>query len=255
MRYYHSGINQYGHVKILAEEGVAGMINGKTAHQPKMQKALEEFDCPLVLDSGAFQGVTNLDKYIELVYDLRDRIEWYVVLDQLQNQFTTDLNQFLMEDAGLTPLWVYQVDGGTGLYMLYRKAKKYGFVGVGGLVKHAMSDAASLLDRIEKIGLVLAEARAEAHFFGIGSSMILRSFRDEPWFRSADSQKWLAGKRSHTLLTRSGDSINPPDRGLLFTGEECARQNIRQMERWLTDTKNDLFSPHLTPSASPEATY
>lgn len=220
-----------------------------------MRKALRDFDCPLVLDSGAFQGVTDVDAYIELVYDLKDRIQWYVVLDKMEDQCETDINMFTMENAGLNPLWVYQVDGERGLRHLYRRAKKYGFVGIGGLVKHAMSDAASLLDRIEKIGLVLSEANAEAHFFGIGSPTILRSFNGTSWFRSADSQKWLSGKRSHTLLTRSGESIRPPDRGLLFTGKECARQNIRQIERWLTDTTNDLFTPHLTPSASPEATY
>jgi len=230
MTYYHSGVNQYGHAKILDDEGVAGMVSATTITQPKMKKALKDFDLPLVLDSGGFQGYENVDEYIDIIHELSSRFRWYAVLDEIGCQFTADINMLIMEDAGLSPLWIYQVDGGTGLYHLKRQAKKYDFVGIGGLVQRSFSDPTHLVRMIQKIGSVLASVNAEAHFFGIGSPRILGQFYDADWFCSADSQKWVSGKRSRTIYTRQGETVSSAD--LSFSGEECARQNIRQIEDW-----------------------
>lgn len=53
MRYYHSGINSYALIRMLAKEGVAGTINARCAHQPAIQRRLEDFpDCLRALQRG-----------------------------------------------------------------------------------------------------------------------------------------------------------------------------------------------------------
>jgi hypothetical protein len=254
MVYYHSGVNQYDHLRILDEEGLRGMVSATTVAQPRMLEGLKTFDLELVLDSGAFQGFMDVDAYIQIVQRLEDRVTWYANLDVIGDQATSNRHQRIMEEAGLSPLWVYQVDGGFGLNHLRRHAERYQSVGIGGLVPHTRTSVARFIERMERLGAALEDAGAEAHFFGIGSPRVLKLFQAEPWFRSADSQKWLAGKRSHVLFTREGDSLQMQKVGLTFHGEECARQNLRQIERWASEPTSTLFTPHQSADVMPTPT-
>lgn len=240
MRYFHSGINSYALLKMLAEEGVAGMVNANCVMQPAIQRALEDFpELPLVLDSGAYQGESDLESYVDVLRQVHHRFEWCAGLDDLSSQHVTD--ERYLELTGIyffNCLWVYQLAGGqpaSHIEWARRELLTPGadLIGVGGCVGYARAHGQSaLMKRIEDVGRVLKETGLRAHFFGVGSPALLRAFSGADWFASADSSKFLAGKKARKIYRLDGSTINAQKSGLALTAMACAQQNVRQIERW-----------------------
>jgi hypothetical protein len=237
MMYYFSGVDRAAFIELLAREEAGGMVNAQIATQPAMIAAYERWPgVPLVLDSGAFQGVTDIDWYAEVMSQIGDRFEWCANLDVIGDQSASDRNWMTLKERDVSPLWVYQVQGGRDLKYLASVADVHRFIGVGGLVPLIKSNVSKALRLIEEVGRVLTRLRAQAHFFGVGSPMILAEFAGEEWFASADSQSWLCGFKARELITRDGRRVktNGPGLGLALLPEECAAQNIRQINAWLS---------------------
>lgn len=240
MRYYHSGVNSYDLFALLDQEGVAGMVNANCVMQPSIQRALEDFpDVPLVLDSGAYQGMDDLDAYVEVLRHVHNRFEWCAGLDDLQSQWVT--NERYLELTGLyffNALWVYQLEGGEpSSHIRWARANLLtpgaNLIGIGGCVAYGKRHGqAALMRRIEKIGQELSQTSLRAHFFGIGAPPVLQAFAGAEWFASADSTKYLAGKKGRKLYRLDGSTISAQKAGLALTQIQCAQQNIRQIERW-----------------------
>jgi len=192
------------------------MVNATVATQPGMKAAYERW--PEVPQVG-------------------NRFRWIANLDVIGDQQASDRNWMrLCDELDVCPLWVYQVEGGENLGHLQRWLKcRSGvgpMIGVGGLVPVIKRDLTEALRLIERIGQVL-QPWSKAHFFGVGSPVILREFGEEPWFASADSQSWLCGFKALELLTHSGSRLKTGAVGLELTREECAAQNIRQIHTWM----------------------
>lgn len=125
-----------------------------------------------------------------------------------------------------------QVEGGAGLPRLQEMVDQLGFVGIGGLVPVIKRDVSEALRLIGAVGEIL-QPRGRAHFFGVGSAVILAEFGGESWFESADSQSWLCGFKAQELIVRGGRRLKTDVAGIELTREECAAQNIRQIHTWL----------------------
>jgi hypothetical protein len=232
--YYFSGIDRAGFIEILAREGAAGMVNATVATQPAMKAAYRRYpEVPLVLDSGAFQGVDDIGWYGKVIHEVGERFEWCANLDVIGDQSGSDRNwRRLHQEMDCHPLWIYQVEGGASLKRLENEMDKR-LIGVGGLVpviKRSVDEAMYLIDAIGEI----LQPWSKAHFFGVSSARILAEFGREPWFASADSQSWLTGMKARELFTRDGRRIRCDDLGLEFSREECAAQNIRQIHTWMS---------------------
>ncbi len=234
MTYYFSGIDRVAFIELLAREGAAGMVNATVATQPAMKAAYRRFpEVPLVLDSGAFQGVDDVDWYASVIQEVGDRFEWIANLDVIGDQAASDDNRGRLRVMRCDPIWIYQVEGGEPISYLRKAFYDGGTVGIGGLVPVIKRDLSEALRLIESIGEIL-EPWDKAHFFGVGSPRILAEFGREPWFESADSQTWLCGFKSRELLTRDGHRMRCNRVGLELSRQECAAQNIRQVHRWLS---------------------
>ena len=236
-KYYFSGIDRASFVELLASEGAAGMVNARNATQPAMLAAYQRWpEIPLVLDSGAFQGVTDVTWYAKVVHEIGDRFTWVANLDVIGNQQASDENWLrLSDEMDVHPLWIYQVEGGEGLNHLRAWLDTRigtNTFGVGGLVPIIKANPQRAIQTIKTIGEVLEPWR-KAHFFGVGTSTILARFAHEPWFASADSQTWLCGFKNRELLNPRG-RWKCNDLDLELSREECARQNVRQVHRWLS---------------------
>lgn len=234
-RFYFSGISAASYMELLAREGAAGMINARIATQPAMIAAYKRYpDVPLVLDSGAFQGVRDVEWYAEVVRHVSWRFEWCANLDVIGDQDASDKNWHVLQRLGADTLWVYQVQGGRPLVYLCSIVDELKFVGIGGLVPVIKSDVRQAVELVGEIGSVLAQAGAKAHFFGVSTPVILAQFGSESWFASADSQSWLCGFKARELLTRSNRRLKAERLGLELSRQECAAQNVRQILKWLS---------------------
>ena len=230
--YFFSGVNRPFHMRLLAEENGAGMVNVLTKNQ-NLEKSYTQYNRVLLaLDSGAYQLNTNLEDYARKVRS-GDRFLWKSNLDVLKNQYQSDLNWEALLRAGAETIWIYQVEGGRSLDYLQERAERHSFLGVGGLVPVLLRDMPEAIDLIARIGERLQAVGASGHFFGVGSPSILMRYAGQPWFRSADSVNWLAGIKYHQIIRRDGSRVSVDKLGFALTGEECTRQNIRQTIRWM----------------------
>ncbi len=233
--YYFSGVDRASFIEVLAREGAAGMVNASVATQPALRSAYRRWpEVPLVLDSGAFQGLDDPRAYAEIVHEIGWRFQWVANLDVIGDQEGSDRNWDRLRALNVDPLWVYQVEGGAPLHVMVRRAGDLGRIGVGGLVPVIKRDVSEALRLIESIGHQLQFIRRRAHFFGVGSPVILTDFGCESWFESADSQSWLCGFKAQELIVRGGRRVKTDVAGLELSREECAAQNIRQVHTWLS---------------------
>ena len=233
-KYYFSGIDRASFIDLLSSEGAAGMVNARNATQPAMLAAYQRWpEVPLVLDSGAFQGVTDVTWYAEVVHEVGDRFVWVANLDVIGDQAASDRNWRRLYKMDCEPVWIYQVEGGASLGRLEKEVDGKSIVGIGGLVPVIKRSVDEAMYLIETIGEIL-QPWTKGHFFGVSSARILTEFGHEPWFASADSQAWLSGMKARELFTRDGRRVRCDDLGLELSREECARQNVRQVHRWLS---------------------
>lgn len=259
VRYYHSGVNRGVFIRWIAEErqrtglDMGAMLNARSAAQPSIIEAcVEHEDVPIVLDSGAYQSdppsifeyqdaLKRIDKRLKQrgLAGLRDRFEWVANLDVLGG-IGTGRNFSRLRSGGIEPLWIGHVRRTeTGVRVDLEPPPEGPFelqrgmtVGVGGLVPIIKEDMALAREAIEEAGEKLDRLNLKGHFFGIGSSGLLRQFGGEEWLESADSAKWLAGQKGRKVYREDGSYVMAAKQGLRFSREECARQNIRQIARW-----------------------
>lgn len=235
MQYFFSGVDRALFMAVLATEGAAGMVNAQVATQAAMLRAYRRWpEVPLVLDSGAFQGNTDLEGYAAIVHQIGDRFQWVANLDVIGDQEASHNNWLQLKERDVDALWIYQVEGGWSLNDLENALQTLPrHIGVGGLVPVIKRSPDEALTLIERIGRRLERYWAKAHFFGVGTPTILSAFAGEGWFASADSQSWLAGFKARELLTGDGRRVTCEALGLEFTRDECAAQNIRQIHSWI----------------------
>ena len=260
--YYHSGVNQYAKLELLAANGSAGMVNALSAAQEGMLRGYSGYpELPLSLDSGAFQGRTSPERYAELLSGLHHRFDFYANLDVIGSQRGSDANyRRLTESFGFAPMWVLQVGGkekqsrGFALRsrseldrLLAKARKRFGLprgalVGVGGLVGAAkLLKPKRLFACIERVGRAAQGAGLKAHLFGMGSRGVLKRFAKAPWLHSSDSSRWLVGWKTGRVHARKGRWHSPSgDYNWIFSPEgkrplskaERSALNMRVIERW-----------------------
>lgn len=242
------------------------MVNALSAGQPRLRQAYVRWNqVEMALDSGACQGNRNVERYARLVRALCPRMTFCSNLDVLHNQYQSDehfrqLQRLLMKDeqACTRLLWVYQCQSRGSRWhpqgdmdALRRALERHTFIGIGGFVSILERDLIEAQDVLSALGAILNEAGAQAHIFGLCSYPLLRWCVTQPWFRSADSARWLHGLSSRTLLTRDGHTLS--GKQLLFTGLQCAAQNVAVIQEWMQPETGISPSPfpsssHITPS-------
>ena len=163
----------------------------------------------------------------------------------LHNQSQSDKHfqhlQYLLADhepARKKLLWIYQCQSRCSYWhhqgdvdALKRALEKHKMVGIGGLVSVLERDPIEAHDLLCLLGEILSGAGAQAHVFGPGSYPLLRWCVTQPWFRSADSARWLHGLKSRLLLTRDGQVLH--GNKLLFSGLQCAENNVCAIQEWM----------------------
>lgn len=263
--YFHSGVNRGVYLDWIAEEQrkkeggiqIGAMVNARSAAQPGMIEAyLRNPNVPLVLDSGAFQKESPArEEYRNVLstlnqrmkdrggQDLFERFQWVANLDVIEG-FGTGRNFYWLREAGIEPLWTVHVgqmcreEGRTGIDLEPPPERAFELeqgmtIGIGGLVPLVKQDTAQAHLTIEKVGNELSKRGFRGHFFGLGCPSILKRFGKAPWMESADSSKWLVGQKAQKAYRNDGSSVQVGKRGLSFTREECARQNVRQIAEWM----------------------
>ena len=61
---YFSGVDREAHIKLLAQERAAGMVNAADVMQPELLGTILRYPCvPMVLDSG-FESKPSFDGYM-----------------------------------------------------------------------------------------------------------------------------------------------------------------------------------------------
>lgn len=242
-------------MECLARQKACGMVNAISAGQKALIEAYACYpEVELALDSGAYQGYTDVEAYSRLLKKVGPRMLWCSSLDVLHNQKASDenykrLKDLLSDDVGLSEkiLWIYQCQSRKAIWnqqgdldALTRALERHHFIGIGGIVSVIERDLSEAQDLLEAIGEVLDAAGAEAHVFGIGNFTLLVQYCAKRWFRSADSARWLQGLRSRKLFTTDGKSFLANT--LTFTGLQCAEQNVRAIRSWMQpDVSRQLF--------------
>jgi hypothetical protein len=243
--YFFSGIDKPALLDVLAQHHAAGMVNALSAGQPRLRQVYASFHQRLALDSGACQGNADVEGYARLIKELSPIVTFCSNLDVLHNQWQSDehfgyLQHLLADDeqACRKVLWVYQCQSRGARWhpqgdidRLKRALERHTVVGIGGLVSILERDLIEAQDVLSALGGILSEAGAQAHLFGLGSYPLLRWCLTQPWFRSADSARWLRGLSSRTLLTRDGQTLS--GKKLAFTGLQCAAHNVAVMQGWM----------------------
>ncbi len=222
------------------------MVNARSAGQPKLRQAYARWkQVELALDSGACQNNRDVERYARLIKELSPRMTFCSNLDVLHNQQQSDehfsaLQRLLAdhEEARSKLLWIYHCQS-RGAYWhpqgdldaLKRALERHKMIGIGGVVSVLERDLLAAQDVLWSLGSILSEAGAQAHLFGLGSYQLLSWCVTQPWFRSADSARWLHGLRSRMLLTRDGHVLD--GKALLFSGLQCAAHNVRAIQTWM----------------------
>lgn len=268
--YYHSGVNRGVFIEWIAQENEAvdgvemgAMVNARSAAQPGLLNAYAQHEeVPLTLDCGAFQsGGLSVAEYVAVLQSIDEglrrrgavgvfkRFDWAANLDVLnEGSIGTGPHFFSLREEGIEPLWIGHVrQEPRGYKVKFDPPPELTFelrpgmtIGIGGLVPLIRSDHSLALKVIERTGKQLAERQLRGHFFGCGSEAILSRFGSEPWFESADSSKWLAGQKARKIYRKDGNSIQAERHGLAFDRKECARQNLRQITRWMANRKRQM---------------
>ncbi len=238
-----SGVDRPDLVALLAKVGVVGMVNAQDACQPKLLEAYGSFPTlPLYLDSGAFQGHTDLLGYRKVIEQIGQRFVWVANLDAIGDPRQSDANYRALVKA-LPPhladkvLWIYQ---GGSLVNLAAHARERALVGIGGVVPIIMEQGVdAALTYLKQVGEVIGREDAQAHIFGVGSPYLLQALAREEWVLSVDTSKWLLGYKAQELLLASGQHRSATQLGLRLSRAECAANNIRVLHEWLNPAGQD----------------
>lgn len=229
MKVYFSGCNRAKLAQIVKEEGGSIMISPpKIAIKTEVIEIIKGHSA--IFDSGAFQGMSNPDSYLEIVKSVGHLYEWFPSLDVIGDQEKTDFNYKylygkLSSNLRNKLVWVYQ-GGSFDSLKLYAGQSK--LIGIGGLVP-MKGKSKMIINYLEPIAKVLKESNCKAHLFGCTSIPVLKWASHQGCFASVDSSRWVCGFSKGEMIDSTGRSYRPIEMGLLFSGEELARQNIRSL--------------------------
>lgn len=160
----------------------------------------------LFLDSGAFsawtQGIEiNIQEYIDFIKEYQDTLELYANLDIIPKgnsvkdkreaaQKTLE-NQYIMEQAGLSPLPVFHV--GEPIEYLEHYVKNYDYIALGGMVGKPKNVLVSWLNNC--FGNYICDdkglPKVKIHGFGLASFPLMLNYP----FYSVDNTKWVKVSR------------------------------------------------------------
>lgn len=208
------------------------------ALQPAIYRTLTELQCPAVIDSGGFQGMTDVHKYADILLQTHHFFEWFPNLDAIGNQSKSNQNyeklcDILPSEIRAKLIWVYQ---GGDVAMIEDYAKVSPLIGVGGLVPLSQHPA-KLRAYLDSIIPTIIKTGVKTHLFGCTSASLLKWLAFQDWFYSADSSRWLYGMRSCEILTKNGKSFNATEMGFAFSPIERAKHNIRVLQSFLEPQK------------------
>jgi hypothetical protein len=228
--YYFSGVGREGDANLLQLVGARGMVSAaRLAESPKLRRALDLYDVPLALDSGAFTGGVTLGRYRALLAAYEGRFDFTVSLDVLHrddqnrpcgaNIEASDENWRRLRDAGHRVRYVYHPGDPRPLAEAAAEAIADGdrLVCIGGLVPHlARLRALPEGERAEgwtgegesvaylaALGQEALAAGVRLHLLGVGSLPVLRCVASEPWYFAADSTVWATSARYGRQLSTS----------------------------------------------------
>jgi hypothetical protein len=253
-RLYFSGVDRAEHLRILSQEGGAGMISADVARSPSLLAAVRAYpDVPLVVDSKwrkscSFGEYADLLAYLDS--SLPGRFAWYASYDvACQEASDTYYNELIRRLPYLHAkiLWIFRLTWGTReerlrqVERLYQARKTWQPVGLGGLVPILRRSTGEALQLLQEVGEVLGELSLPTHGLGVSSPDVLFWLRTQPWLESVDSSRWLVAWRGREVALLDGTQRRVADLSLPLTAEECARINIRAMQGWL----NPLATPQL----------
>lgn len=224
MTVFFSGCDRPKFLKIITEEGGRPMISPPHVVNNKLvNRWLNEHPGVATLDSGAFQGNTNIEKYCDLIEQYGNLFYWVANLDVINDPVGSQKNyDYLMENLpkaiAKKVLWVYQ--GGL-------PDRLPPLIGIGGLVPLAKRPLA-IQEKLAEIGSLLTGSKTKCHVFGVANLSLLAWLYCQSWFESVDSSTWLCGIKSNEILTQNG-RMQCEKYGILLTPEERARASIRTL--------------------------
>jgi len=233
--FHFSGVDRAEFVELVATNGGSVMVNAYTTKLRRSQKLWRALlawpELVATLDSGAYQGNTDIDGYCGLLDEVQERFLWYANLDVMGNSLETQRNYCEMVRRGYRPLWIHQPGGDLGL--LHEMVQENGLVGLGGVVPILKRELAAAIRYLLEMGDAVGTAGGKAHVFGLTSARVLVAIAGREWFESADGQTWLVGYKAQELVSRDGRRWKSDDLGLALTRAECAANNIRVMNGWV----------------------
>ncbi|RLC88861.1 MAG: hypothetical protein DRJ03_01075 [Chloroflexi bacterium] len=155
----------------------------------------------LFLDSGAFSAWSKnvpieIDEYIQFIKRYKKHIEYYAVLDDINDPETTLNNQKIMEKAGLKPVPCFHFS--EPIKYLKHYLDNYDFVALGGMVPISTPVLREWLDGLflkyicKKDGM----PRCKIHGFGMTSHDLMVRY---PWY-SVDSTSWVMTGRHGAIM-------------------------------------------------------
>lgn len=147
---------------------------------------------PIFLDSGAFSVFTgkqtiSIEEYRDFLLKHKDRFCIYANLDVIGNADATQRNQEILEEAGLNPLPTFHY--GSSYSILREMAKKYDYIGLGGIVSLTLKK--DLLKEYLGRCFGIIGTKKRTHGWGCTNLEILKNYP----FYSIDSTSWLSGQK------------------------------------------------------------
>lgn len=261
--YYFSGVNRPDMVKLLAEQQAAGMLNARSACEPRLVESYSRYpQVKLALDcdarqrhrfqrtgrasSVAYELDAAIDRYASVICRIGWRLEWCSSFDVIGDpKLSSWCYERLLERLAHPALcsrvrWIYQHGS---LSELEERASSLKVVGIGGMVPILeRAGVAKFLQVLAPISKVLERCGALGHIYGLSDAYALSQLASLPWFASADGSTWLIAYRAGELLQTSGEHINATQLHLRLSKRAIAENNIRVTLEWLDPDRPHQFA-------------
>jgi len=232
MRIYFAGVDRPSFLEDLWRCGVDKILISYADFRSSFTlfaKHLDKYQFNIVLDSGAYSAYTrgiklSATEYAEFITRWGNYFEGYFGLDVIGDFDRTWDNQDYLESQGLAPIPVFHY--GEPLETLRIITRQYKRIGVGGMVPVSNSSLDKWLPSVffDKDGRERFPG-IQFHALGLTTKLLLEKY---PW-DSADSTKWLIGRKFGEVMTGSGN------RRMAKVGEDSTAANIE----WHLGLEND----------------
>lgn len=204
------------YANLLSAKGLEKYLDYKLnilAAFPSFPKAGVErppFCDSLFVDSGAFgknSSKVTIAKYIQFLYDNKQKIDLYANLDAIGNAKKTLENQRILEEAGLSPLPVFHY-GSDEKYLHYYLERGYDYISLGGMVPISSSQLCLWLDRIWANYLTHKNGtpKVKIHGFGLQIPSLIKRY---PWYSVDASSVHVLARYGGILTPWGAVKINP----------------------------------------------